>query len=369
MEYIKKFTEEFIEDVLSQGVRDMPQNPASQGYDKEQIKEFFYMPEQLILQTLKAFEDEMLKIFVFDGKGNGFLSNDGTYKEIDLEVVNEQISADFTALGDKVSNVDKVLNTILEIQEAYIGGQGVDKVLSSNDYTDADKAKVNNIITNGDGNSYLANDGTYKAVQGGGADNVVIISSTASLAQGNPGKYPDLTAEDGQKILNAAKTGKAVVITSDTTYWIMSGFNFNTYYFYLTSYDIGMYGTTPYLIEMGMMPEHISTTTPPSFVSSIALANKNMLDDFNVSLRRYRLMIDTMEGSTIWVYNFLSSKSWLNIEDIVDFNLIGVFAIVNGKSGIINNYDGSTGYTISFFDGTESTYAPTGMQVTGYDNV
>lgn len=39
-----------------------------------------------------------------------------------------------------------------------------DKGLSTNDYTDDDKTKVDGIITSGDGNSYLANDGNYKEV-------------------------------------------------------------------------------------------------------------------------------------------------------------------------------------------------------------
>lgn len=50
----------------------------------------------------------------------------------------------------------------------------VDKVtgkdLSTNDYTDADKTKVDKIITNGNGEKYLADDGTYKSVPGSVTD-------------------------------------------------------------------------------------------------------------------------------------------------------------------------------------------------------
>ena len=62
----------------------------------------------------------------------------------------------------KIGDIDTVLDEILEIQEAYLGGTGIDKVLSTNDYTNQDKAKVNTLIINGNGLLFLANDGTYK---------------------------------------------------------------------------------------------------------------------------------------------------------------------------------------------------------------
>lgn len=39
---------------------------------------------------------------------------------------------------------------------------------SDNNYTNADKSKVDKLITNGDGTKYLANDGIYKTISGGG---------------------------------------------------------------------------------------------------------------------------------------------------------------------------------------------------------
>lgn len=39
---------------------------------------------------------------------------------------------------------------------------------SDNNYTNADKSKVDKLITNGNGTKYLANDGTYKTISSGG---------------------------------------------------------------------------------------------------------------------------------------------------------------------------------------------------------
>ena len=48
----KKITDDFIEKILSKGVRDMPTNPAAQGYDERQIRAFYYLPEKQILISL-----------------------------------------------------------------------------------------------------------------------------------------------------------------------------------------------------------------------------------------------------------------------------------------------------------------------------
>jgi hypothetical protein len=62
MKYEKKITENLIEKILSKGVRDMPQNPASRGFTPEQIREFYYLPEQETLELLMDIEDEMSNV-------------------------------------------------------------------------------------------------------------------------------------------------------------------------------------------------------------------------------------------------------------------------------------------------------------------
>ena len=61
MDYVKKITTDLIEKILSKGVRDMPQNPAAQGYDEKQIRAFYYLPEKQILITMSMIEEGLVK--------------------------------------------------------------------------------------------------------------------------------------------------------------------------------------------------------------------------------------------------------------------------------------------------------------------
>lgn len=99
---------------------------------------------------------------------------------IDPEQINaytkEEINAwritNTTALGTKV---DKV----------------VGKGLSTNDYLNVDKQKVNRILTDGPGRSYLADDGTYKPLEGGGGTGSGFLNITTKTPL-SPGEYYDL---------------------------------------------------------------------------------------------------------------------------------------------------------------------------------
>ncbi len=61
MEYIKKITKDVIERILSKGVKNMPTNPSAQGYDEEQIRGFYYIPEKMILEIVAEVEDALYK--------------------------------------------------------------------------------------------------------------------------------------------------------------------------------------------------------------------------------------------------------------------------------------------------------------------
>ncbi len=70
MDYVKKITTDLIEKILSKGVRDMPQNPAAQGYDERQIRGFYYIPEQLTLKLLMEIEDSIEQFYNYVFKEN-----------------------------------------------------------------------------------------------------------------------------------------------------------------------------------------------------------------------------------------------------------------------------------------------------------
>ncbi len=62
MDYVKKITTDLIEKILSKGVRDMPQNPAAQGYDERQIRGFYYIPEKEILNVIMEIETTLAQV-------------------------------------------------------------------------------------------------------------------------------------------------------------------------------------------------------------------------------------------------------------------------------------------------------------------
>ena len=110
-------------------------------------------------------------------------------QKADTTTVNAALAqkADQTALDALEGEVDGKADT--SAVTAALAGK-VDKEtgkgLSSNDYTTAEKEKVAVIDTSGTGNRYLANDGTYKAVQGGGGTGgVTDYEDLSSLPQIN----------------------------------------------------------------------------------------------------------------------------------------------------------------------------------------
>jgi len=59
------------------------------------------------------------------------------------------------------------------------------KSLTSNDFTNTHKSKVDGIVTNGDGKSYLANDGVYKVIDVSGFQTAQQVGNAISGAIGN----------------------------------------------------------------------------------------------------------------------------------------------------------------------------------------
>lgn len=99
----------------------------------------------------------------------------------------------------------------------------VDKVegkgLSTNDYTDADKAKVNKIVTNGDGKKFLANNGTYVEPEGAVKDVKVNGKSVVSNYEANidlSGYAKTATTDELDNRIEALENMGSYVGTFDT---------------------------------------------------------------------------------------------------------------------------------------------------------
>lgn len=129
MEYIKKFTAEIIEKILSKGVRDMPQNPAAQGYSERQIRGFYYIPEKETIELVSEIEDNLSVLFS---------------KTVGLYDVNN-LPNDFTYSIDGIKEAPAVYTnfvhnvTIKRFNETIIETENVEKngtllVLSNNEY-------------------------------------------------------------------------------------------------------------------------------------------------------------------------------------------------------------------------------------------
>lgn len=134
-----------------------------------------------------------------NGDGTKYLSDDGTYKEVssgvdaytkqetDVLLDDKADKNSISVVGysnnyndlDNLPNIPVVPTNISAFnndvgyltQHQDISGKvdkEIGKGLSTNDYINSDKEKVGKIITNGVGNKYLSDDGSYKEVSGGG---------------------------------------------------------------------------------------------------------------------------------------------------------------------------------------------------------
>lgn len=134
-DYAKKVLATFVEDILSQGVRDMPQNPASQGYSERQIRAFYYKPEKLIAEKLQEVEGAIKEYLddLKDGKidfsdivddlttndaekplsaKQGKVLNDKIVQEISDRQTNDNLKVDKSSIADNLTTDDntKVLS-------------------------------------------------------------------------------------------------------------------------------------------------------------------------------------------------------------------------------------------------------------------
>ena len=155
-------------------------------------------------------DDEKGKInkIITTGDGSKFLSDNGTYKTV------TGVSAEDQAKIDKLI-IDGDANKFLAADGTYkeIDLAKADTAVGANDGNDGlmskeDKAKVDVIqvsVNPGDENLFLAKDGTYKAISGGGSgdgltqdqkdklDKIIIDDPDGELFLANDGEYKDVT--------------------------------------------------------------------------------------------------------------------------------------------------------------------------------
>ena len=155
-------------------------------------------------------DDEKGKInkIITTGDGSKFLSDNGTYKTV------TGVSAEDQAKIDKLI-IDGDANKFLAADGTYkvIDLAKADTAVGANDGNDGlmskeDKAKVDVIQVSanpGDENLFLAKDGTYKAISGGGSgdgltqdqkdklDKIIIDDQDGKLFLANDGVYKDVT--------------------------------------------------------------------------------------------------------------------------------------------------------------------------------
>ena len=200
---------------------------------------------------------------VDNGDGLQYLSNDGTYKvfpdmatvvELNaavLSLTNDSSSeniiaafdsaAEFSNLIAQIRDSDNIVNEVLLDTDGYIGHINASLIVSKTDEvihirfidnndnlvlititnnagtfsctrTENDMTVNVNLINDGDGSKFLADDGTYKTIEVGDKTNVLILSLENDLANGQ--KDSPVDAEVSTALKDAISTGKACVIKS-----------------------------------------------------------------------------------------------------------------------------------------------------------
>ena len=155
-------------------------------------------------------DDEKGKInkIITTGDGSKFLSDDGTYKTVTGVSAEDQAKIDKLVINGDANKFLAADGTYKEIDLAK-----ADTGIGTNDGNDGlmskeDKAKVDVIqvsVNPGDENLFLAKDGTYKAISGGGSgdgltqdqkdklDKIIIDDQDGKLFLANDGVYKDVT--------------------------------------------------------------------------------------------------------------------------------------------------------------------------------
>lgn len=140
----KRITDDRIAEIINKGVKEMPSNPASRGYSQDEIRKYFYVPEEEILKEMQGLEEDLadkinkviteeekakLGKIVINGSDSNFLAEDGNYREVPIpQSVTDLISSleeEVEAKADKVTVDNQLAEKVDKTQMATVNGQSL----------------------------------------------------------------------------------------------------------------------------------------------------------------------------------------------------------------------------------------------------
>lgn len=200
----KILTEERIQQILSRGVKDMPQNPASQGYTKDQIREFYYKPEELILEAMSLIEDIIVgadgideRLVSLKEKITGANGLEGKVETLETDNIQNKENIESLLSGE-----DVIVEDIGRIFEEQAVHKEEIKALE-------EKTKILNVDPT-KSNNFLSEDGSYKPIRTCDCEPFVVdkelnenstnVVENQAIAKAIKGKQDKLTAGKNIKI-------------------------------------------------------------------------------------------------------------------------------------------------------------------------
>lgn len=214
----------------------------------------YHIPNEVIalatqtLNGLMSKEDkikvDMLQNTGLSSDGNKLLSADGTYHVIDSLSTDDRTKLDkikidepanvflngqgqYTKLTATLPTADQEKLDAIKIStnpsdaNTFLAADGTYKTISGS-ISDDEKGKINKIITNGDGKSVLANDGTYKAPA-----TLIDLAKADTAVGANDGNDGLMSKEDKAKVdviqVSANPGDENLFLAKDGTYKAISG--------------------------------------------------------------------------------------------------------------------------------------------------
>lgn len=133
--YKKILTEEVKEKIMSQTVRDMPENPAALGYSTEQIRRFFWVGIQELLNIFAQYEDISLEFYRNQYKKLGYTESSPT-PSTPGEIGQILIDGQANMYQYKGYDEEKGEHLWCNVFEKSLGDAIENAVESANNYTD-----------------------------------------------------------------------------------------------------------------------------------------------------------------------------------------------------------------------------------------
>lgn len=123
-------------------------------------------------------------VIITNGDGNSFLANDGSYKAVqggNANIDDKNISTTSTFSSSKIKSELDLKANVTQLHTH--NNKSILDALTTEKYANWDE-KTNMIVSTGDGNSYLTNNGTYKKIDGISSpiDDTNLSSTTTTLS-------------------------------------------------------------------------------------------------------------------------------------------------------------------------------------------